>query len=144
MCLAHLMKTFCALSKSMAHFTWTSVGPGIYPNNLEEDHMVKGLRIVFLPSLWNIKWIKEDKWKSSFYWSECETEQRITLLNEHQIVFKISFHMRMLYFLIISESNCFWSFLLKNGVLKLVTTWYRGRVSWINMELILIKFCYPS
>lgn len=144
MCLAHLMKTFCALSKSMAHFTWTSVGPGIYPNNLEEDHMVKGLRIVFLPSLWNIKWIKEDKWKSSFYWSECEMEQRITLLNEHQIVFKISFLMRMLYFLIISESNCFWSFLLKNGVLKLVTTWYRGRVSWINMELILIKFCYPS
>lgn len=144
MCLAPLMKTFCALSKSMAHFTWTSVGPGIYPNNLEEDHMVKGLRIVFLPSLWNIKWIKEDKWKSSFYWSECETEQRITLLNEHEIVFKISFFMCMLYFLIISEKNFFWSLLLKNWLLKLVTAWYRGRVSWINMEQILIKFCYPS
>lgn len=128
------MKTFCALSKSMAHFTWTSAGPGIYPNNLEEDHMVKGLRIVFLPSLWNIKWIKEDKWKSSFYWSECEMEQRITLLNEHQVVFKISFFTCILYFLIISERNCFWSFLLKNRVLKLVTTWYRGSVSWINME----------
>lgn len=134
MLLAHLMKTFCALSKSVAHFTWNSVRPGIHPNNLEEDHMVKGLRIVFLPSLWNIKWIKEDKWKSSFYWSECEMEQRITLLNEHQIVLKISFFMCMLYFLIISERNCFWSLLLKNWVLKLVTTWYRGRVSWINME----------
>lgn len=67
MCLAYLMKTFCALSKSMAHLKWTSLRPWICTNNLEEDHMVKGLRIVFLPSLWNIKWIKEDKWKRSFY-----------------------------------------------------------------------------
>lgn len=86
------MKTFCALSKSIAHFTWTSVGPGIYPNNLEEDHVVEGLRIVFLPFLWNNKWIKEDKWKP-FYWSEYEMEQRITLVNEHKNVFKSLFLM---------------------------------------------------
>lgn len=110
---AHLMKTFCALSKSMAHFTWTSVGPGIYPNNLEENHVVKGLRIVFLPSLWNIKWIKEDKWKPSFYWSERGMEQITTLLNEHQIVFKSPIFVCLLNFLIIFESNCFWSLFWK-------------------------------
>lgn len=110
-CSARLMKTFCALSKSMAHFTWTSVGPGIYPNNLEENHVVKGLRIVFLPSLWNIKWIKEDKWKPSFYWSECGVEQHYSM--SIKLYLKVPFFVCLLYFQIIFESNCFWSLLWK-------------------------------